>query len=315
MSFSTVDPTVPLVGGSAVNVASVPLRSPFRYPGGKTWLVPHIRQWLKSLKHRPSIFIEPFAGGGIVSLTVAFEGLSDKILMVELDDDVASVWETILGDDCNWFINRILSFDLNEENVRNELKRQNVELKERAFQVLLRNRTFHSGILAPGSTFLKSGEAGKGLASRWYPETLAKRISAIHEKRHRINFVHGNGLTAISQNLSTFDAAFFIDPPYTAGGKHSGKRLYTHHALDHDALFRLSSHISGDFLMTYDLSPEVIAMSRKFGFSIAGVPMKSTHHAVMYELIIAENLDWIKKTEFISKTRITDFLISTDIAE
>ena len=31
-----------------VNVASVPQRSPFRYPGGKTWLVPHIRRWLGS---------------------------------------------------------------------------------------------------------------------------------------------------------------------------------------------------------------------------------------------------------------------------
>lgn len=27
-----------------VNVASVPQRSPFRYPGGKTWLVPVVRK-------------------------------------------------------------------------------------------------------------------------------------------------------------------------------------------------------------------------------------------------------------------------------
>ena len=27
----------------SVNVASVPQRSPFRYPGGKTWLVPQVR--------------------------------------------------------------------------------------------------------------------------------------------------------------------------------------------------------------------------------------------------------------------------------
>ena len=29
---------------SVINVASVPHRSPFRYPGGKTWLVPHVRR-------------------------------------------------------------------------------------------------------------------------------------------------------------------------------------------------------------------------------------------------------------------------------
>jgi|SRR2546428_13760764 len=47
-----------------VNVASVPHRSPFRYPGGKTWLVPRVREWLASLPQRPALFVEPFAGGG-----------------------------------------------------------------------------------------------------------------------------------------------------------------------------------------------------------------------------------------------------------
>jgi len=30
--------------------SSVPQRSPFRYPGGKTWLVPYIRDWFRSKK-------------------------------------------------------------------------------------------------------------------------------------------------------------------------------------------------------------------------------------------------------------------------
>ena len=49
-----------------VNVASVPQRSPFRYPGGKTWLVPCVRQWLQSLEKRPTVLVEPFAGGAII---------------------------------------------------------------------------------------------------------------------------------------------------------------------------------------------------------------------------------------------------------
>ncbi len=54
-----------------VNVSSVPQRSPFRYPGGKTWLVPYLRQWLKSKYLKPKRFIEPFAGGAVASLTTA----------------------------------------------------------------------------------------------------------------------------------------------------------------------------------------------------------------------------------------------------
>lgn len=70
-----------------VNVASLPQRSPFRYPGGKTWLVPYIRAWLKSLSRPPDTLIEPFAGGGIVSLTVGFENLAERVEMIELDDE------------------------------------------------------------------------------------------------------------------------------------------------------------------------------------------------------------------------------------
>ncbi len=80
-----------------VNVATVPMRSPFRYPGGKTWLVPYARQWLRSLAHRPSELIEPFAGGGIIALTAVFDGIVDRATLVELDEDVASVWETVLN--------------------------------------------------------------------------------------------------------------------------------------------------------------------------------------------------------------------------
>src|SRR5947209_19817056 len=98
--------------GEVVNVASVPQRSPFRYPGGKTWLVPRVRQWLASLKTKPAEFIEPFAGGGIVSLTVAAERLAGHVTMVELDEQVAAVWQTIneRGEGA-WLADRIEQFD------------------------------------------------------------------------------------------------------------------------------------------------------------------------------------------------------------
>src|SRR6266446_9065771 len=51
-----------------INVASVPQRSPFRYPGGKTWLVPYIRDWLHDQSAPVCVLVEPFAGGGIVGL-------------------------------------------------------------------------------------------------------------------------------------------------------------------------------------------------------------------------------------------------------
>lgn len=273
-----------------VNVASVHQRSPFRYPGGKTWLIPRIRQWFARLEWMPSVLVEPFAGGAIVGLTVAFEHLAERVVLVELDDEVVAVWKTILEDDSEWLVSRILSFDLTEENVRKELRRTVSSIKDKAFRTILKNRTYHGGILAPGSGLIKSGENGKGIRSRWYPETLARRIRLIAQIRDRLTIIEGDGITAIQDFAPNKRAAFFIDPPYTAAGKKAGARLYTHHNLDHEKLFAVTKKIKGDFLMTYDNTEEIVALSAQYGFQTRVVSMKNTHHSRMSELLIGRNL-------------------------
>ena len=281
-------------GTEIVNVASVPHRSPFRYPGGKTWLVPRIRQWLRTIAANRCEFIEPFAGGGIVSVTVAFEELCEKVTMVELDDQVAAVWKTIIDGDANSLAEKVESFELTPANVASVLTSSDDTLTEKAFRTILKNRVFHGGILAPGSSLMKRGENGKGIASRWYPKTIARRIRDIMRVRNRICFVNGDAMEVIRKNAHRTEAVFFLDPPYTAGGKKAGARLYTHHALDHEELFRLVATIVGDFLMTYDNAHEVEKMAQFHGFDTEVVPMKSTHHAVMTELLIGRNLDWCR---------------------
>jgi DNA adenine methylase len=277
-----------------VNVASVPQRSPFRYPGGKTWLVPQIRCWLGSLATRPSLLVEPFAGGGIVGLTVAFERLADRVLLVELDEQIASVWQALLNGEAEWLADRILGFKMTYESVTEELNKSGGSLREVAFRTLLRNRTSHGGIMARGAGLIKYGEGGRGIASRWYPLTLARRVRDIGRIRDKIEFVHGDGLNVMREYVERRDAVFFIDPPYTAAGKKAGTRLYTYNELDHEALFTLAGTLHDDFLMTYDNAEGVRAMAARHGFDVVAIPMKNTHHAEMDELLIGRNLGWAR---------------------
>jgi len=275
-----------------VNVASVPQRSPFRYPGGKTWLVPRIRQWLAQRPAKPYKLVEPFAGGAIVGLTAAFENLTERVTLVELDEQVAAVWQTILGGGAQWLARRIFDFDLTTESAREELAKPATGSSQLAFQTLLRNRINHGGILAPGSGILKTGENGKGIHSRWYPATLSKRILNIASIRHKITFIHGDGLEVMQNNAACPDTVFFIDPPYTAGGKKAGSRLYTHNELDHAALFDLAAKLRGDFLMTYDNDGGVRSLAQEHGFATREIAMKNTHHAQMTELLVGRDLSW-----------------------
>lgn len=276
-----------------VNVASVPQRSPFRYPGGKTWFVPTFRRWITTMYPKPKILVEPFAGGGIISLTALFENLVQKAVMVELDDEIAAVWESIVKGDAEWLANCILTFELSREAVINEIKRLPHTQKEKAFQTILKNRTFHGGILAEGSGFLKYGENGKGIHSRWYPATIAKRILNLNHIAGRIDFRCYDGLKVMQKFSNRHDTIYFIDPPYTAGGKKAGKRLYKHYDLDHEQLFTVCETLKGDFLMTYDNAEEAKKMARSHGFQMRLIPMTNTHHATMEELVIGRDLAWM----------------------
>lgn len=277
-----------------VNVASVPKRSPFRYPGGKTWFVPWARKWLSEKSRKPQVLVEPFAGGAIIGLTTAFELLASRVILVELDDDVASVWQTILSTDSDWLARQIRDFRLDDKTATAVLESQPASTKERAFHTMLRNRVSHGGILAAGSGWVKNGENGRGLKSRWYPETLSCRILEIAKRRDRIKFFHCDGVEILKAHAARKDTVFFIDPPYTAAGKKAGTRLYTHSQLDHPKLFDLAASFEGDFLMTYDLAEDVATMALDRGFDLEQIPMKNTHHANMTELLIGRDLAWAR---------------------
>lgn len=273
-----------------VNVASVPHRSPFRYPGGKTWLVPRVRKWLGSMA-RPHELVEPFAGGGIVGLSVLFDGLVDRISLVEIDPNVGAVWRAIVSGKGKKLAERILNFKVSETEVRFYLGSDHKTVLDQAFATILRNRMQRGGIMAPGAGLIRNGEKGKGLLSRWYPQTLHDRLVDLHRLKSKIHFFQTDGIEFLRSQTRRRDAVYFIDPPYTV----AGSRLYTYSEIDDDELFKTASRLAGDFLMTYDNAEPVRELAKKYGFDTQEVAMKNTHHAVMSELLIARNLDWVRK--------------------
>ena len=268
-----------------VNVSSVPKRSPFRYAGGKTWLIPTIRKWVgvNSQAH----LIEPFCGGGIVSLSVAAENRVKLSTMIEKDNDVAAAWVTIL-DNHEWLVERILHFELTRDNVNQIVLSEPCSIKEHGFQTIVRNRTNHGGILAKGAGTIKNGEKGKGLSSRWYPETLAKRIIGISAYRDKLEFIEGDAFDYINEKYDKPDTYFFIDPPYTV----AGKRLYTLSEVDHEEIFRRVSNFKCHYLITYDKSDYILSLIEKYNLQWKSIPMQTTHLITKEEILISDNFDW-----------------------
>lgn len=271
------------------NVAKVPQYSPFRYPGGKSRWYPFIRQWL--LISSPTVMVEPFAGGAHVGLAAAVEQFVEHVvLVVELDENVAAVWETITNGNATWLMKQITAFEMTAENVEKVFDRKEASTRDRAFAMIVHNRISRGGITAPGAGRVRKGENGKGIKSRWYPETLVERIQRIAEAAGRIEFVAGDGLKVMEQYLYDEEAALFIDPPYPK----ACRRLYKHSDVDHERVFQMAREAAGPILLTYDNSEEVNGLVEKYGFQSERLSMSTTHHWEKYELLIGKDLGWLR---------------------
>ena len=209
--------------------------------------------------------------------------------MVELDEDVASVWRTILNGKGRWLADEISNFQPTVDRLKLLFTDSYTSLEAHAFATLVRNRVARGGILAPGAGIVKNGENGKGLTSRWYPETLRRRILDIASRKDQITFIAGDGLQIMRDHTQRTDCAWFIDPPYTI----AGKRLYRHSDIDHEELFRIAGSLKGDFLITYDNASEIRYLAEKNGLDTRLITMTTTHHTAKCELLIGRSLDWL----------------------
>lgn len=264
------------------------LYSPFRYPGGKSWLVPALKAWVADRRIRPARFIEPFCGGASASLAMIFDDMADSAIMSEVDCEVANVWSVIFHQGY-WLADDILDFDFNDEMVERALNVHSNERVFRAFRTILRNRINRGGVIAPGAGVIRAGEKGRGPASRWYPQTLRDRIYRIADNTARFAFHQMDGLDLMEEHADDQGAVIFVDPPYTAGRRGAGKRLYTNHEVDHERIFAILAAGSAPFIMTYDDCREVRDLARRFGFACDTIGMWTTHNVSKRELVIARD--------------------------
>lgn len=261
-----------------------PYISPFRYPGGKTWLVPFFHEWARLGKRE--VLVEPFAGGASISLSCLEAAICERAILVELDPNIAAVWKTILGPDWRLLSERILAFVPSPNLLEQELAPTAVSTWERAWQTILLNRMNHGGITAFGSGRLRNGERGRGLGSRWYPETLVRRIERIRFLRRRITFIQGDGIQILEADSDCRTSLYFIDPPYPK----AGRRLYDHWQVNHPGLFRIMGDLSGRFLATYPHNSEIEAMAMNHKLHVRSTTMFSRLHRKKQELLISNRV-------------------------
>ena len=262
--------------------------SPLRYPGGKAKIAPLVQLLIKKTQLQNTTYVEPFAGGSGVALSLLMTEVVDQIVINDYDKAIYSVWRAIKEDSWN-FIDLIRQTPVTieewqrQKNVyENQNNRYSLEL---AFATFFLNRTNRSGILNAGPIGGYDQTGNYLIDARFNRDSLIEKVKAIAEKRNQI-FVYNKDIRSfLNIFLQRYNNAFiYLDPPYYQKGKKLYKNFFTDK--DHCEIANLVRALDCSWMVTYDDIPEINELYRqhtckKFDLSYS-LAKKSVKSEVMF---------------------------------
>lgn len=238
--------------------------SPLRYPGGKSKLVKHIVDLFKINNYTDGTYIEPFAGGAGVALSLLYNEYVERILINDLDISIYSLWKSIL-DHTDELCKLILDTPVDIENWKEQKMVQNnidkSSILELGFSTFYLNRTNISGIIKGGVIGGYNQTGNYKIDARFNKKNLIKRIEKIAMYKDRIMVSNLCVKDLIKEYINVEDRKCFIyfDPPYYI----KGPELYKNHLMDKDHLeiANLIKMIQNHYwILTYDNVSEITNM-------------------------------------------------------
>lgn len=225
--------------------------SPLRYPGGKLKLTPFIKSVLSENFLVGCDYIEPFAGGASVALSLLFDGYVKSITINDLDRSIYAFWHSAVHK------NKALCEKIEKTpiSVREWKKQKEVQYRKRVdrltlgFSTFYLNRTNVSGVISGGIIGGKFQNGKYKIDARFNKANLIDRIIRIGEYKNQITVSNEDAKVLLQRSFQ--DRFVYIDPPYV-----QAKNLYMSffEEKDHRDISRilLSRQANFKWLLSYD---------------------------------------------------------------
>lgn len=234
--------------------------TPLRYPGGKRRLVPLVAEVMEANGLRDVAYLEPYAGGAAMALTLLFDEYASTVHINDLSRPVFAFWKSAL-DETDALCRRIddTPVTLDEWHRQREvyLRAEEADLLDLGFAAFFLNRTNRSGVISGRMIGGKEQTGRWKLDARYNKEELTRRIRKIGRYRSRILVSNEDASTFIADvaHSASADALFFIDPPYIE----RGERLYLNdYGLDdHKRIASQICDLQQRWIVTYDYDAAV----------------------------------------------------------
>jgi DNA adenine methylase len=228
--------------------------SPLRYPGGKWRLSAFFQGLIETNFAKPPSYIEPYAGGASLALSLLFAGSVGHVWLNDLDPAIYAFWSSALNE-TDRFCDAIATADpsLRQWKHHKEIYRQGTRASRfnLGFATFFLNRTNYSGILNGG---VIGGKAQKGLwtiDARFNKDELIQRVARIGTYRKHIKLTNLDASRLLaSLRRGREKSLVYLDPPYVKVGKALYLNAYSHD--DHSAIRDLTVRLKCPWVVSYD---------------------------------------------------------------
>jgi len=229
--------------------------SPLRYPGGKLKVVDYVKRLFEVNDLMDGTYIEPYAGGASVALTLLFDEYASIIKINDIDRSIFAFWHSVLEETealCRLIRDTPVNLDMWARQREVQLYKADAELLELGFSTFYLNRTNRSGILSGGVIGGKNQDGNFKIDARYNKADLIDRIESVAEYKDRIELTSMDAVALIKRYKRTPSAKTFcyLDPPYYVKGRDLYLNYYTDD--DHKAIAEAIKKYKGKWIISYD---------------------------------------------------------------
>lgn len=267
--------------------------SPLRYPGGKGKIANYIKLLFEKNDLADGLYIEPYAGGASVALSLLFSEYARKIVINDFDKSIYAFWHSVLYSTeqlCRLINDTEVSLE-NWSRLRELQKRKDeVSLLELGFSTFYQNRTNRSGIIKGGIIGGKDQTGNWKLDARFNKKDLIKRIQKIAKFKERIGLYNLDAINLIRQLEPSIPpkTLFYFDPPYYDKGPDLYVNYYGHE--DHVMLSKTIRDLKkGLWLISYDNVPQIHSIYEEYRKTVYALNYSAAKPTEGSEVLIFHN--------------------------
>ena len=229
--------------------------SPLRYPGGKLKVVDYVKQLMEINDLMGGTYIEPYAGGASVALSLLFSKHASKIKINDIDRTIYAFWHSVLNETdalCRLINDTPITMDVWVAQHERQKHKDEVGLLELGFSTFFLNRTNRSGILNGGVIGGKEQRGEYKIDARYNKRELIERIEHVAGYADLIELTSMDAVALIKRYKRTPAAKTFcyLDPPYYVKGQDLYLNYYRDE--DHKDIAEAIKKFKGQWIISYD---------------------------------------------------------------